>query len=275
MSDAFETLERTSSIDLVGTSTTSTRTYMVSGVADEDEAVLAVDAIAPSSIGFLLPRTIDVEEKGPGIFRIQITYDWPTPNIETPDVGDETFSFDTGGATQLISYAPFAQTTYNSSGVMGTDPFNKFINVSLEEGKVVTNGVEIGVPALSFQIRRRFAHATLTFAYLKTLVLASFTWNAATFRGFAAGEVLFTHASGSQGSDGDPEVTLNFVASPNLTGLTVGGISGIDKKGHDYLWTYTEPNFDTTNFLIVPKVKHVSVAQVYKSSDFSILGVAV
>ncbi len=159
---------------------------------------------------------------------------------------------------------------------MSTDPWGSFLNITLDEqGKSKVEGVEIGIPALSFQIRRRFANAAITFGYLRNLVLASFTTNNATFRGFAAGEVLFTHASGSQATQGDPEITYNFVASPNLTGLTIGGVSGIEKKGHEYLWIWNRPDVDTENLLLVPKVKYVSVAQVYDSSNFSLLGINV
>lgn len=273
--DAFESLERTGSIDLVGTSTTTTRTYTVSGAADEDAALAAVLDIAPSTVGSLLPRTFDVNELGPQIWSVAIKYDWPNVNSSTPDVGDETFSFDTGGATQLITQTRFTQTTYNSSGAMGTDPFGKALNVTIDsEGKTSVEGLEIGLPALSFQIRRRFANADLTFGYLRTLVLASFSTNNATFRGFAAGEVLFTHASGSQSTDGDPEITFNFIGSPNLTGLTIGDIAGISKKGHEYLWVYSAPKPDVSNLLVIPRPKYVSVSQIYESSNFGAFGIA-
>lgn len=43
-------------------------------------------------------------------------------------------------------------------------------------------------------------------------------------------------ASGSQWGTEDWVVTFSFAASPNAVELTVGDITGIDKKGWEYLW---------------------------------------
>jgi len=46
--------------------------------------------------------------------------------------------------------------------------------------------------------------------------------------------VLFLGATGSErgeGPDDDWEITFRFAANPNQTGLSVGSISGISKKG--------------------------------------------
>ncbi len=55
--------------------------------------------------------------------------------------------------------------------------------------------------------------------------------NNASWKGFAAGECLFLGASGSKRGSDDWEITFRFAATPNKTGLTVGDIVDINKKG--------------------------------------------
>ncbi|MCJ7544508.1 MAG: hypothetical protein MUP47_08100 [Phycisphaerae bacterium] len=53
---------------------------------------------------------------------------------------------------------------------------------------------------------------------------------------FAPGELLFLGGSGGESTGWEfAELTLPFAANPNRTGITIGDISGIDKKGWEYL----------------------------------------
>jgi hypothetical protein len=54
--------------------------------------------------------------------------------------------------------------------------------------------------------------------------------NDSGFKGFAAGECLFLGAAGTKRGSGDWEIGYRFASSPNVTGLTVGDITGINKK---------------------------------------------
>jgi hypothetical protein len=116
--------------------------------------------------------------------------------------------------------------------------------------------------------------AAVTPAYKATLyAIAAAPVNNATWRGFAAGEVLFKGASGQQRGEEDWAVTFKFEASPNATGLTVGDITGISKKGWEYLTVLYEDAELGTPKKIVPKPVAVYVNQVYGSSNFSGLGI--
>ena len=42
---------------------------------------------------------------------------------------------------------------------------------------------------------------------------------------------LMKNAAGTKRGSGDWEIAYRFAASPNVTGLTVGDITGINKKG--------------------------------------------
>ncbi len=72
---------------------------------------------------------------------------------------------------------------------------------------------------------------------------------------------------------GDWEITCRFAASPNVTNLTIGDITGIDKKGREYLRVRYADAEDAATKAIVKKPMAVSLEQVYEEGDFSLLGI--
>src|SRR5690606_18604713 len=113
----------------------------------------------------------------------------------------------------------------------------------------------------------------------KTLAALTGSVNNTPFKSFAAGEVLFLGASGStrENEDGDTvwEITFSFAASPNVTGLTVGDITGIEKRGWDYLWVRYADAVDGEAHVLVKKPVAVYVEQVYPFGNFGALGIGV
>ena len=79
--------------------------------------------------------------------------------------------------------------------------------------------------------------------------------------------------AGSKRGDEDWEITFRFAASPNKTGLTVGDITGIDKKGWEYMWVRYADAEDATAKAIVKKPVAVYIEKVYEEGDFSQLGI--
>jgi hypothetical protein len=143
-------------------------------------------------------------------------------------------------------------------------------------------GVDIVIPALTWTETYDVPSVYVSSAYIVSLSKVTGTVNNAAFRGFPAGEVLFLGASGSQEWDerkGDGPWTLSykFVQSPNagpqqtIPALTIGSISGIQKKGHEYLWIRYEDN--VSNNSLVKEPKFVYVNKVYRETNFSDLGI--
>ena len=62
-------------------------------------------------------------------------------------------------------------------------------------------------------------------------------------------------------------------ASPNRTGITVGDITGIAKKGWEYLWVRYEDAEDSTAKTLVKRPVAAYVEKVYESGDFAALGI--
>jgi len=97
--------------------------------------------------------------------------------------------------------------------------------------------------------------------------------NTGAFKGFNAGEVLFLGASGSRRGYGDWEITFRFAASPNVTNLTIGDITGINKKGWEYLWVRYADSEDTAAKALVKKPIAVYIERVYDDGNLSLLGI--
>jgi hypothetical protein len=140
------------------------------------------------------------------------------------------------------------------------------------------DGADIGVGAFNFTQKYYVATADFASGFILDVFRASFTTNddpwTAFFRNasilFDPGEVLFLGAEINE-RDTDVEIIESFSAIPNLTSLTVGGITGIAKEGHELLWiefeTKEDAAADPKRMVKTPIAVHVE--QVYKESDFA------
>jgi len=97
--------------------------------------------------------------------------------------------------------------------------------------------------------------------------------NGAAWRDFAQGEVLFMGAGGSRRGGGDWEINFKFAANPNQTGLVVGDITGIAKKGWEYLWVRYVDAVDNAAKALTKRPAAVYVEQVYEYGNFAALGI--
>lgn len=80
-------------------------------------------------------------------------------------------------------------------------------------------------------------------------------------------------ASGTKRGGGDWEINYRFAASPNVTGLAVGDITGIAKKGWEYLWVRYSDSEDAVAKALVKKPVAVYIEQVYPYGDLGLLGI--
>jgi len=201
---------------------------------------------------------------GTGIWDCRVRYVQPRFNV--PEVGESSFSFDTGGGTQHITQS-LDTARYVASGTAGNH--KGAIGVAGEN----VEGVDIVVPVYNFSETHYLANATVDDAYKLVVFGLTGKVNVAAFKGFAAGEVLFLGASGSQRGTEDWEITFQFAASPNATGLTIGDITnppdGISKKGWEYMWVEYKDVIDETAERKVKQPVQVNIEQVYESGDFS------
>jgi hypothetical protein len=254
-----------------------TKSYKLFGTADDVQVHAAVNQQI-SSVGYgwqypgvpdaqLWAESYSIAFLGDNAWQVTINYEKTGAEPSTPDPLKRSRSFDTTGGTQHITQA-YGETKF------GTNAPDQQKAIGVDSNGV--NGVDIVVPQLQWQEQYDVPNAYVTSEWIRGVAGVTGTTNAATFRGFEAGEVLFVGCSGSQEWDdqkgrGPWSLSFRFVASKNVTGETIGDISGVSKKGHEYLWVRYEDAVSSNVLLKKPKAVYVN--KVYRESNFSQLGI--
>ena len=250
-------------------------TYTVRGTDDESAATAALKGTAPATFNDLVRQPVSVEpvhidtgSPDACVWTGTARYVPASAAEKAPETGDSVFSFDTGGGTQHITQSI---QTIGSYAADGTPPdFQGAIGVTHDN----VEGVDITVPVYNFSETHYLAAEVVTPAYKGTLFSLTGKVNSGSFRGLAEGECLFLGASGSQRGIGeDWEVTFRFAGSPNRTGISVGPITGIDKKGWEYLWVRYADAEDEPSKTLVKQPIAAYVEKVYESGNFAGLGI--
>ena len=254
--ESRETTEGDSpSVDLV---------FVVRGTADDLEAKSALAAGSPVLYDGKVRQSLHIERIAEDAWEGSVRYG----KLEPPQTGDSTFQFDTGGGTQHITQGLQTVARYAPPGQVAAD-FGGAIAVTQES----VEGVDITVPVYNFSETHYIATEAVTPAYKAALFWLTGKVSSGTFRGFQPGEVLFLGASGSQRGQEDWEITFRFAASPNVTGLMIGEIGPIAKKGWEYLWVRYADEEDDDAKMLVKRPIAAYVEQVYPTGNLSGLGI--
>lgn len=245
--------------------------YTISGTADEAAALTALKTAAPSVLYGLKRQPVSVEpvhvdtaNPSKCLWTGTVAYA-PFEYQEPPQTGESVFSFDTGGGTQHVTQSLQTITRYP-----GTAPdFKGAIGVTHDN----VEGVDITVPVYTFSETHYLPNSQVTNAYKMTLFNLTGKVNNGAFKGLAAGECLFLGASGSKRGTDDWEINFRFAGSPNRTGLAVGPITGISKKGWEYLWVRYSDVEDSISHTLVKQPVAAYVERVYDEGNFGSLGI--
>jgi hypothetical protein len=237
---------------------TKTLTFPGGDTVDLTRATVAIAAM-PSGQG------------DPERFEVSVSYALNSNEPYKP--GDSNTTFCIG--FQSVNVKTSKATSHKYSTMAGGAPDHQgSINVA-SDGAV--GGVDLDFPVYAWTDTHIIPDSSVTNAYKGALyALATSPVNNASFKGFAAGEVKFMGVEGSQrGKGGDWELNFKFAASPNTTSLTIGTITGIVKKGWEYVWVGYEESVDTlgSDKARAVKVRDVYVERVYDTSDFSTMGI--
>jgi hypothetical protein len=182
---------------------------------------------------------------------------------------DDSFSFDTQGGTAKMYSPKQRMGIYPAPGKSA--PTRQY---AIGETDHDVEGVEVVIPQLKFTEKHTLPYNAVDREYIVSLARLTGTVCAGSFRLFDIGEVLFVGASGSKEPMKDPEISFSFVASQNATDLQIGDITGITKRGHDYLWIRYCDQSDDDAHTMVKTPEYVFVEQVYDYRDWSGLGIA-
>lgn len=235
--------------------------FMVLGTELDAEVRALVQATIPAIYANLVFQNYHIAHQGGGVWEVSVRYG----KLEPKETGQSSYSFDTGGGNQKITQSLETVASY------GDDPpdFQGAVGVSTDS----VEGTDITIPVFNFTETHYIPIALVTGAYKTTLFYLTGRVNHAPFKGFARGEVLFLGASGSQRGTEDWEIAFKFAASPNATDLKVGDITGIEKKGWEYLWVRYADTEDEETLIKQPVAAYVE--RVYEYGNFALLGIGV
>lgn len=245
----------------------ATLRYMIFGEASDTAARSLVEATVPSSYLGLNFNGYTITPLGNGIWDVSAAYGLLSPNDYT------IWDFDSSGSTTHITQSLVTVARYP----VATAPnFQGAIGVSSDG----VAGVDIVTAKFDFGAKRSLPASSMTGTYVGYLIdytgtVNNATWTITPFGGnsivFAAGEVLYLGAQVSTKNATQVEVSLKFSAIRNQTGLSVGSITGIAKKGWEHLWVQYVDDENASSIIKRPISAHVE--RVYRTSTFTNLGV--
>jgi hypothetical protein len=227
---------------------------------DEAEVQALLAATVPATYASLELESVSAEPQGGRVWKGSARY--------TRRENDTEYTFDTGGGTAKVTQSLGTIASYAPPGLTAPD-FGGAIGVS--EDRV--EGVDITSPAFNFTETHRFADALVDGAYKRNLFVLTGAWNDDDFKGFASGECMFLGATGSKRGDENWSITFRFAGSQNISGATLGSITGIDKLGWDYLWVRYAVFEDSFAFSLVRRPVAIYVERVSYPGDFSLLNI--
>jgi len=242
--------------------------YIVRQAADEAAVKSAALAATPTLYAGMPRKSVEISERiNADTWKIVVRYE--AQEFEQQEEPEPVFSFDTGGGTQHITQSI---QTLGRYGPAATDKLGGAIGFDGEN----VEGVDVTVPVYNFSETHYLPASVVTAGYRVGLFRVTGTVNSGSFRGFAAGEVLFLGASGSRrgtGYDDDWEITFKFAAQPNRNDIRVGDIGPISKKGWEYLWVQYAPEVDNDKKQVIKKPVAAYVEKVYPDGNFGALGI--
>jgi hypothetical protein len=235
--------------------------YDVLEAEDDEDVRLALAPVVPEVYLGMLLEEVHADPLGNGVWKAYARY----ARLED----DAEYTFDTGGGTAKVTQSLGTVASYAPAGLTPPD-FQGAIGVS--EDRV--EGVDVPIPAFQFTETHRFTDAEVDGAYRLTLFTMTGRWNDAAFKGLASGECLFLGATGSRrAGDTKWSITFRFAGSPNVTGMTIGDITGVDKLGWDYLWVRYADFEDGFAYALVKRPVAAYVERVSLPGDFSLLNI--
>lgn len=233
---------------------TEERTYIAFGSNDSDYIKAIAIASTPGSIltlnGTIYRQNIDVKPGRGSYATVSVSY-----AKNESEEGSFTWSFDTTGGTITMKVALSHIASYPAAGA---PDHGGAIGVNGDE----VDGVEVVIPAMKISATYTHPAGAITIAQAKSLARNTGRVNNDTFLTFAAGEVLYLGATGSDGSDAAATVSYQFACSENLQNEVIGGITVTEKQGWDVTWVQFKSDVDGGLPIRPPEWIHVD--RVYK-----------
>jgi len=241
--------------------------YWVDGTDDYEEAYDRLVSDTPATLGPFPKFSVKVEPTDLSTHWDGTVQYGSRQGDQPKEEADPTFTMDIGTTTAHITQSLETVHKYAVSGRTPAD--RRQVIGGKADGSV--DGVDKLIAQASWTESHYLAKSKVNRAYFQTLYNLVARMNAAPFRGFERGEVLYIGGTlTKRRSASDWECQFKFLPLPNVTGLSVGGITGIEKLGHDYLWVYYEGEKEETGTpVMVPLPKEVLVERLYTFGNYN------
>lgn len=222
--------------------------------------------VSPATGRTLYRQSINLDHKALGVWEFSIPFG-PREAKNAANNPPPVISFEISTETQKVTHYLEVVNSYPA----GTAPDLKgAINFN---GKEV-EGVEVDVPTITLNFEQVVADSVIDADKIKEIARMAGKINDDTWYGFDAGELKFKGCSGtSRFENSDWKLNFSFAVSENATGIAVGPITGIVKKGWHYLWTKYKKLMDGANLVSEPEA--VYVGKVLKEADYDDLPINV
>lgn len=276
---------------------TTTRRYFITGAEDEEDAIELLGLAAPVTLNNLIPSQPDIEEivHETGTYVGTLVYvapdspdaqreredNWPAPKLVPLKMGMGVRWSWRGQANQLqiqataedkvTPFPPAATGEYRTFyGAINVDPDNQQVGGTnryfVSEEWTAEIVVEKSVVTQSFLDGLRALELTTNAS-----VFASTMFSLGTSISFEAKAALYLTCQGDEEEDG-VRLRFSFLVGKNETSLSVGGITGITRNAHDYLWPLWETMVDTVNDnYLIRKANRIYVHELYEAKSWSAL----
>ncbi len=203
-----------------------------------------------------------------GAVKLTVTYG-PRQRLKTNDNDDPEVEIDVQGDSIHIEVAPVEQAHYPSD----INKIGDLIGVD-NDGKVA--GVDIYVPKGTYTETRILD--SFDYSDYNALLFQVGTVNNADWKGFLHGEALFMGASVSRKGLGLWKAKYNFAIQPNIAqSIHYDGDGGtpasFTKPGWHYMWFMVKRKDAGGGEDVEQVITQINVAQVYRETDFSLIGI--
>jgi len=245
--------------------------YLIKEASAFSDAITILVATAPASQVIngetILLQSIGTSPLGCDNWSAEANYSREAgPREKT--AGESYFNFEVGTENQHITHS------LSTPHTLGTAPAQDgAIRVSGSGAAKKIEGTDIPFPVSSFSETHYLASGTVTTAYKKIVAGLTTQTNAAIFRDYAIGEVLFAGATGTQRGNDVWEVTYKFLVKNNEAAFGVTGVAGtVAKEGWEFAWVLSRKETSAGAGIIMNSVG-AYIEQIFESGDFTTLGI--
>lgn len=250
-------------IELVGDELEDRRGRLLYQVRDAEFAATAralVNALAPIYWNRLIKQDVLVRDLGAGVWEGEVPY----TTLERPEAGSIAWSFEIGSESVHITQAREHIASYPG----GAPDHQGAIGVRNDGNGQAAEGCDVVVPFFKWSETHYLPAAIVaSHAWIQTHEALVGTVNEDPFRVWAKGELLLLGVIAAKQAEMDVPITYSF-ASSRTRGLTVGGIAGVVKEGHHYLWIEYHSVEDAPANDLAYRPKAVHVERVYEYADW-------